>query len=300
MNYNKLIALYCYIYDVYDTELKWHCQRFSNNSESASFTDVELLTTYLFCVAEEEKYKIKSIHGFVEKHLSSWFPDLPSYQAFNSRLNRISGVFSYLILKLIAKMDTKGVRFDISLVDSMPIITCSAKRAGKVAKELTDKGYNSTKKFHFYGIKLHAMGFFKVKGLPLPEFLKVTKASEHDLNAIREIFLSTHNRTIYADKAYSKKELQERLEKENGTNVFTPIKKVKGVCNQIRQMDYAYNKLLSRAISKVRQPIESFFNWLIEKTNIQAASKVRSTKGLLVHTFGKIAAALVSELNFNP
>jgi hypothetical protein len=35
------------------------------------------------------------------------------------------------------------------------------------------------------------------------------------------------------------------------------------------------------------------FNWLIEKTDFQRASKVRSTKGLIVHVFGKIAAAFI-------
>jgi len=51
--------------------------------------------------------------------------------------------------------------------------------------------------------------------------------------------------------------------------------------------------LFSTAVSKVRQPIEALFNWLIEKTDIQRASKVGSTKGLLVHVFGRLAAAFI-------
>jgi len=39
----------------------------------------------------------------------------------------------------------------------------------------------------------------------------------------------------------------------------------------------------------VRHPIESFFNWLIEKTDFQRANKVRSAKGLLILVFGKPA-----------
>jgi hypothetical protein len=38
---------------------------------------------------------------------------------------------------------------------------------------------------------------------------------------------------------------------------------------------------------------------LIEKTDFQRASKVRSAKGLLVHVFGKLAAAFIY-LIFNP
>ncbi len=52
-------------------------------------------------------------------------------------------------------------------------------------------------------------------------------------------------------------------------------------------------------VSKVRQPIESLFNWIHEKTNIQKASKVRSYKGLMVHIFGRLAAAMFM-LVFNP
>jgi hypothetical protein len=63
---------------------------------------------------------------------------------------------------------------------------------------------------------------------------------------------------------------------------------------QEKQRKKAADDLFSKAVSSVRQPIEAFFNWLIEKTDIQRASKVRSTKGLLVHVFGKIAAAFIN------
>ena len=66
----------------------------------------------------------------------------------------------------------------------------------------------------------------------------------------------------------------------------------------LKQRDKAARDLFSQAVSKVRQPIESFFNWLNEKTEIQRASKVRATKGLLVHTFGKLAIALLTFVNF--
>jgi hypothetical protein len=68
---------------------------------------------------------------------------------------------------------------------------------------------------------------------------------------------------------------------------------VKGQSEAIKQRNKAADDLFSKAVSKVRQPIESLFNWLIVKTDIQRASKVRSTKGLLVHVFGKIAAAFI-------
>jgi len=44
-------------------------------------------------------------------------------------------------------------------------------------------------------------------------------------------------------------------------------------------------------LSKIRQPIESFFKWLIDKTDIQRAGRVRSTEGLMIHCWGKLTFA---------
>ena len=291
MDFIKLIALYCYIYECYNTELRWQCERFSNNS-SPEFTDEELLTIYIFVMTEEEKFKVKSIYDFTRKHLRSWFPNLPSYQTFNDRLNRLATVFPMLVICLLRDVDTAGAQFDISLLDSMPIITCSGKRAGKVAPEITGKGYCSTKKLHYFGAKLHGIAFRGPGTLPLPEFFSLTKASEHDLNAVREILPHLYGRAVFGDKAYSDKNLNEALQRENGTCVYTPVKLIKGETEEIRQFKKAADKLYSTAVSRVRQPIESLFNWLNEKTEIQRASKVRSNKGLIVHVFGRIAAAI--------
>ena len=52
-----------YICDVYESSLKFYCQRFSNNNHPI-FTDQELLTVYLFCGAYQQYLKIKDIHNF--------------------------------------------------------------------------------------------------------------------------------------------------------------------------------------------------------------------------------------------
>jgi hypothetical protein len=75
--------------------------------------------------------------------------------------------------------------------------------------------------------------------------------------------------------------------------MLTPLKAVKGQSEAIKQQNKAADDLFSKAVSTIRQPIESLFNWLIAKTDIQRANKVRSTKGLLNHIFGKIAVAFL-------
>jgi hypothetical protein len=46
---------------------------------------------------------------------------------------------------------------------------------------------------------------------------------------------------------------------------MTPIKAIKAKCQELKNRDKASNDLFSTAVSKMRQPIESLFNWLINK-----------------------------------
>ena len=108
MNEIKLVALFCYICECHDTDLRWNCQRFSNNSNLPEFIDEELLTIYIYAVIEEEKYKVKSIYDYATKYLKSWFPTLPSYQAFNRRLNRLNNVFPLLVSILLRDAENKA------------------------------------------------------------------------------------------------------------------------------------------------------------------------------------------------
>ena len=81
--------------------------------------------------------------------------------------------------------------------------------------------------------------------------------------------------------------------KHQNSEMLSPIKAIKGMPDILKQRFKAANDLFSTAVSRVRQPVEAIFNWLIEKTDIQRASKVRSTKGLLIHAFGRLAAAFI-------
>ncbi|MEO0724525.1 MAG: transposase [Bacteroidota bacterium] len=267
--------------------------RLTKNNATPVFTDQELLTSYLFSVAFERKLRVKDIYKYMRDHWLDCFPTLPSYAAYNARLNRLAPVFPVLVQRLIDRCESDADNeLLISLTDSMPIMTCSGKRQGKVARELCDKGYNSTKKMHFFGLKLHSIGFARPGTLPHIEFLQVSAASEHDLTAQRQILEQMHGRAVLGDKAFSDTGLAVQLQTQGG-ELLTPVKYRRGQPLEDKQRHKAADDLYSKAVSRLRQPIESLFNWIIEHTDLQRASKVRSTKGLLVHIFGKIAAALI-------
>ena len=289
---DKLIEIYFYICEKFEKDLKYCCLRYSNNNEP-EFTDQEAMTIYIYTIHVEERFKCKQIHRFAYNYLRSWFPKLPSYSAFNNRINRLSEAFINIVRPLFAEFIPNDCSSEFSLLDSMPIITCSGKRAGKVTPELTDKGYCSTKGIYYYGVKLHAFAYRHKGHLPFPEDLLLTPASENDLNVFKQAWSDIQNRTFFGDKIYHNKDFFSEIASSQNSVMLTPVKGIKNQSERLKQFDKAANDLFSTAVSVVRQPIESLFNWLIEKTDFQRASKVRSTKGLIVHVFGKIAAAFI-------
>jgi len=289
----KLIKIYFIICDLYEQELRNYCERFSNNNQP-DFTDQEIMTIYLFCIFEEERFKIKQIYKFAESYLRSFFPKIGSYQAFNNRINRLSGAFSRLLNILIENNIPPQCFKDNKILDSMPIITCSGKRKAKVAREIVDKGYCSSKSMYYFGLKLHALGLRRLGKLPYPANIVITAASENDLNVFKDNWSNYFNSIFWGDKIYNDNEYFESQWHENHNEMLTPVKAVKGMCDRLKQMDSAANDLFSKSVSAIRQPIEGLFNWLIQKTDLQNANFVRSTKGLLVHIFGKLSAAILN------
>lgn len=289
----KLIKIYTIICDRFEKDLKYTCERFSNNYKQC-LTDQEIMTIYLFTVHEEQRFSIKQIYNYACDYLHEWFPKLGSYAGFSNRLNQLSETFRNFAATIFEDFLPRDCFLNQSLLDSMPIITCSGKRKAKVAKDLTDKGYCSTKSLYYYGVKLHTLAFRRVNKVPFPEEIQITPASVNDLTVFKEVWSEKTNRIFFGDKIYHNTDFFTELEQEKNSIMMTPIKGIKGQCQEIKNRDKAANDLFSTAVSRVRQPIESFFNWLIQKTDIQKASKVRSTKGLLIHIFGKIAAAFVN------
>lgn len=291
-NGDNLVRIYFLICDKFE-ELQFYCERFSNNKQP-ELTDQEIMTIYLYVMQHQGHFKIKQIHRFAREFLMSWFPKLGSYQAFNNRLNRLTGAFNRLVEILLTTFQPEDCLLDQSLLDSMPIITCSGKRSAKVAREIADKGYCSTKSMFYYGMKLHLLGFRRIGKLPHPEQILFTPASVSDVTVYKQAWSELDNRVFFGDKIYSDLDFNDQMIKNQNSEMLTPIKEVKGMSNEIKQRIKAADDLFSTAVSRIRQPIEALFNWLIEKADIQKASKVRSTRGLLIHAFGRLAAVYIN------
>ena len=270
-------------------------QRQSNNFRP-QFSDEECITVYLWGISQR-RFEKKTIYEYTKNHLLEWFPQLPSYQAFSDRLNKLAQTFRALTevwLSVIGLPWRENMEY---IVDSCPIILAKGPRSGhaKVAGQLCEKSYNSSRKEWYYGMKLPVIAVRNPGHMPLPLSMIASGAAQHDLPAAKQMLedhLPLQQGRLFGDKAYADAAWANLIQNEHSVELLTPRKKRKGDV-------LISGDTFSSLISSVRQPIECFFNWLNRLTNIQSASLVRSLSGLLFHVFARIASALASLL-FNP
>lgn len=281
----QLISIYLTICDFWKRGISASVKRYSNYSQYA-LSDEEVATIFIFGILSGHT-TVRNIHTYTQRHLLDWFPALGGYEAFNYRLNRIADGFIGLCEHLVAHEQAVTGPVDW-VIDSVPVILAGAKRSssGKVANDMANKGFCSSKDLYFYGVKVHLIGKVRDSTIPFPCFFGVAPASVNDNQMLKQIAPQIPEGRLFGDKAYRDAEHEQLLRKQN-LILLTPIKKIKN------QHSFPGYETFSRWVSSIRQPIESFFNWIQEKTKIQNASKVRSANGLKVHIFGRIAAALL-------
>lgn len=281
----KLIKLYLFNDKYYYSKLWIHCRRFSSNNQP-EFSDVEVTTIYLWGLIGRGYDEIKKIYRYAADHLREWFPKLPSYATYVARLNGLSSVFQEWLEHLRRDFPVMKGLMNISLIDSMPVVMAKGSRrcTAKVAPELAGSGYCPSKKLYYYGMKIHLTAVKREGSLPIPDYLGVSGADEHGLNMLRRLVHELRDMEIYADKAYCGSWI-EFLFEQRDVKLFTPVKRKKG-----EPFSTLFKRVFSSMASRIRQPIESFFNWMERKSGIQNASRVRSSKGLLTHIFGRLVA----------
>ncbi len=178
------------------------------------------------------------------------------------------------------------------VIDSWPVRLAQGGHAdtAKVALNVAEVGYCASQKTYFHGLPLHTIAQRRSGTIPLPAQIWWREGSCHDLESVRAQEISLPHSTLIGDKAFPDPTFQAMLKE---ATLYARRKKPKG--QELTDPEKYYNRLVSR----LRQPIESFSNWLIDKTDIQRTSKVRSTKGLMIHCWGKLTFAFYL-LVFNP
>lgn len=281
---NLLIEIYLFVCQIYDTSSKTCYQRLSNNRDP-EFTDQELIAIWFFAHLEG-CFEKKKMHSLILKYWREWFPRLPSYQTFVLRLNRLEPTFQTFGSVLSGAVAATRVPECDHLIDFLPVMLAQHGHSygARVGREIADIGFCAAKKTRFHGVRLHCLAQRRVGRLPLPSQVWLCGASHHDSKAFIQQQPDLPMTELFGDLAYPTPEIIAHLQQQH-TRLVAPQKKPKGT--ELTNDEKYYNRLVRR----IRQPIESLFNWIQEKTQIQRASKVRSTDALLIHCWGKLAVA---------
>jgi hypothetical protein len=199
----KLISLYLAICKHYSETLWVHCQRFTNGGIK-NFSDAEVMTLYCYGIFRGYR-RLKDIHGYAQDHLIDWFPNLPGYAAFVHRVNKLHTAFMELTNQLQA---AKVMKEDeaVYLADSFPIALARANHAytAKVAPELANRGYCSTKHLHFHGVRVHVVARKRAGTLPDTECLFIEKGASHDGPVFDQIRPHLKHNLLFSDQAYKR------------------------------------------------------------------------------------------------
>ena len=285
---NQLIHIYLFVCRLYDTHAAICFQRLSNNSQPR-FTDQELLTIWFFAHLQG-CFEKQQMHTLIRNYWHAWFPHLPQYQTCVLRLNQLEPTFQTcgrtLLAALAAAQPQHAAPELDRIVDSLPVMLARHGHSygARVAREVANVGYCAAKKTRFHGVRLHVVAQRRTGQLPLPAQIWLCEAALHDSKAFFEQTPQVAQTELFGDLAYPTPAIRAHLQGQ-GTRLVTPVKTPRG--GALSEAEQAYNRL----VRKFRQPIESLFNWIMQKTGIQTASKVRSSDGLWIHCWGKLAVA---------
>jgi len=97
------------------------------------------------------------------------------------------------------------------------------------------------------------VGVDRLGAMPVPERIQFSKASVHDLTALRQYVAYLPQGCLVGDKAYWSASLNDHLLAQQQLDLLTPVKLKKGQ----KRLDSA-DKLFSAYVSRMRQPLNRF------------------------------------------
>lgn len=196
-----------------------------------------------------------------------------SRSRFNRRARALLGITTQIVNDLNSRVDLSD---QYMIIDSLPMPLCQPirNRRAKVFEGTANIGYNSTKKFYYYGFKGHLSQDGYVLGYV------ITKASIHDAKEAEELIFSTRSEGhfILGDEGYIGKRLHDAL-KIDGYILWTPYRKNMKGAKQ-------HNK---RELMAIRRTIESVFSVLkyygIENILARSIDGFQQTVEIIVLTY---------------
>ena len=169
-------------------------------------SDAEIMTTALVATLFFGA-NFETARNFLETH--GYIPNMLSKSRFNRRLHRIKPLFITLF-EILGESFIQLNKQKRYAVDTIPIVVCDniRIRRSKIYTDETFRGYQSSKRRYFYGLKIHLL--VTAQRQPVEFFL--TPGSTGDVEGLQYFdFDLPPGSRVYGDKAYNNYEIEDSL-----------------------------------------------------------------------------------------
>ena len=269
----SITELYCLIDDFYQVfEESWkHHVLMNGQRKRWRMTGIslpEMMTlVVLFHQLRHRQFKVFYL-TYVQRHLRSEFPRLPSYTRMVALLPRCTAPMAALFETL------KGRCTGLSIVDATPLAVCDNLRIRRhrVFRGLAARGKSSTG--WFFGFKLHLVINHRGELLDM----KLTPGNTDDRKPVPSLCATLFGK-LYGDKGYIGKALHEKL-LTRGVDLVTKVRK---------NMKPVLRSLFDQAILKRRSLIETVIDELKNLCQIEH-TRHRSPVNFTVNLLGGVVA----------
>lgn len=217
-------------------------------------SDAEVITTAIVAMLS-----FGGNYAQAQKWLNTpqYIPTMLSRSRFSRRLNRISDLF-VPCFNMIGQFWKAINPEDIYAIDTFPIPVCDnirIKRA-KIYQDEAYRGYISSKRCYFYGLKIHLM--VTQQGEPVEFF--ISPGSFSDVKYMDQFdFDLPPGSTVYADKIYNSYLVEDCLQ-EDGDIDFSPFRK-----SNSKRPDPAWKRYLQHHYRKIVETAGSLIERLLPK-----------------------------------
>jgi hypothetical protein len=242
-----IITVYCLTDD-------WLQARRHQESSQRKVADAEVMTTAIVAA--------RFFSGNFETALDlledpSYFGGRLSRSRFNRRLHALGSVFESFF-EWLGQVHRKASAEDIFLIDSCPVEVCDNIRIDRCQiypKSATDdayRGYNSSKRRFFYGLKVHMVT--TADGTPVE--VSLTPGSYNDTKHLRSFELDfPEGSVLYGDKAYNDYFTEDLLAEACDIELLPHRKKnsKRSVPVYVEYLQQVYRKKVETGFSKLKR-----------------------------------------------
>lgn len=193
---DKVIAIYCLVDDLLK-EMN-HIEH-----KNRKFTDGQVITTAVVSALYFRGNQTMSL-DYMDCHI---FGHVLKKSGFTKRLHKLKEVLMFILLRIgrIFKYMCCEMEY---IIDSFPVKACHNIRISrcKLFREEKYRGYNASKREHFYGVKIQLVT--TADGIPVEMYL--VEGAEHDSQILKRMYHDLPpESSLYGDSAYTNYEIED-------------------------------------------------------------------------------------------